>query len=74
MRLANVIDMQEFKSFLKVKRTEEYYGHYLKTLADSQLETEIGHLLGEFSGDHYDHDFHSKGKLILKEITSRIQI
>jgi len=74
MMRSNVIDMQEFKNFLQVRNKEEHYGRYLKTLANSQLEIEINHLLNEFSEDCYEDDFHSKGRLILEEISSRIRV
>jgi hypothetical protein len=69
----NVVEMGEFKELKEIKRTEESYGRYLKTLGNSQLEIEVNVLLEEFSGDVYGKDFFSKGELILKEITSRAQ-
>ena len=69
----NVVSMGEFKELKEIKRTEESYGKYLKTLGNSQLEIEVNVLLEEFSGDVYGKDFFSKGQLILKEITSRAQ-
>lgn len=67
----NVINLGEFKELKEIKRCEESYGRYLKSLANSQLEIEVNSLLEEFSGDSYGKDFFSKGQLILKEITSR---
>lgn len=69
----NVVSMGEFKELKEIKRTEESYGKYLKTLGNSQLEIEVNVLLEEFSGDVYGKDFFSKGQLILKEITARAQ-
>ncbi len=69
----NVVSMGEFKELQEIKRTEESYGRYLKTLGNSQLEIEVNVLLEEFSGDVYGKDFFSKGQLILKEITARAQ-
>ena len=67
----NVVDLGEFKELKEIKRCEESYGRYLKSLANSQLEIEVNSLLEEFSGDTYGKEFFSKGQLILKEITSR---
>lgn len=67
----NVIDLEDFKELKEIKRCEESYGRYLKTLANGQLETEVNFLLTEFSEDSYGKEFFSKGKLILKEISSR---
>jgi hypothetical protein len=69
--MMNVVSMGEFKELKEIKRTEEAYGRYLKTLGNSQLEIEVNALLEEFSGDSYGRDYFSKGHLILKEITSR---
>lgn len=67
----NVVSMGQFKELRELKRAEEAYGRYLKTLGNSQLEIEVNALLEEFSGDLYGKDYFSKGQLILKEITSR---
>jgi hypothetical protein len=67
----NVLDLHLFKEHREVKRTEETYQRYLKSLANSQLEGEVNHLLEEFSQDSYGKEFYSKGKLILNEISSR---
>lgn len=74
MKKSNVIDLNEFKEQKEIKRTEENYGSYLKTLANSQLEGEVHYLLEEFSQDLYGKDFFSRGKLILKEIRSRAHL
>lgn len=71
MKKLNVVDFGEFKELREIKRTEHNYGLYLKTLANSQLETEINGLLEEFQMDSYGKEFFSKGKLILKEISFR---
>jgi hypothetical protein len=67
----NVISLGEFKELKEIRRCEETYGSYLKTLANSQLEIEVNALLEDFSGDTYGKDFFSKGRLLLNEITSR---
>lgn len=69
----NVVSLNEFKELQEIKRTEESYGRYLKTLANSQLETEVNVLLDEFSADQYGKDFFAKGQLILKEIAKRAE-
>lgn len=67
----NVFNLGEFKELKEIKRCEESYTRYLKTLGNSQLEIEVNSLLEEFSGGTYGKEFFSKGKLILNEITSR---
>lgn len=67
----NVVSLGEFKELKDIKKAEETYKSYLKTLGNSQLEIEVNALLEEFSGDVYGKDFFSKGQLILKEISSR---
>ncbi len=67
----NVVSMGEFKELKDIKKAEEAYKRYLKTLGNSQLEIEVNALLEEFSGDVYGKDYFSKGQLILKEISSR---
>ncbi len=67
----NTVDFREFKELREIKKAEETYRQYLKTLANSQLEGEVNHLLEEFSQDVYGKDFFNKGQLILKEISSR---
>jgi hypothetical protein len=67
----NVFSMGEFKELKEIRRAEETYGRYLKTLANSQLEIEVNALLEEFSGDLYGKDYFAKGQMILKEITAR---
>ena len=69
-----VVNLGEFKELKEIKRCEEAYGRYLKTLGNSQLEIEVNALLEEFSGDTYGKEFFSKGRLILKEITSRTDL
>jgi len=66
-----IFDLGEFKELKEIKRTEETYQRYLRSLANSQLEGEVNHLLYEFSQDTYGKEFFSKGKLILNEISSR---
>lgn len=67
----NVVSIGDFKESKELKRVEDAYKGYLKSLGNSQLEIEVNSLLEEFSGDAYGKDFFSKGQLILKEITSR---
>ena len=67
----NVVSMGEFKELKDIKKAEESYKKYLKTLENSQLEIEVNALLEELSGDVYGKDFFLKGQLILKEISSR---
>lgn len=67
----NVISLGDYKELKELKKCEELYGRYLKTLGNSQLEVEVNALLEEFSGDSYGRDFFSKGRLILNEISAR---
>ena len=67
----NIVNLGEFKEQREVKKNEESYGLYLKTLPNSQLEGEVHHLLQEFSEADYGKGSFSKGHLILKEISSR---
>lgn len=70
----NVFNLGEFKELKEIKRCEESYTRYLKTLGNSQLEIEAFSLLEEYSGGTYGKEFFSKNKLILKEITSRADL
>ena len=67
----NVFSMGEFKELKEIRRAEETYGRYLKTLPNSQLEIEVNSLLEEFSEDLYGKDYFSKAQMVLKEITCR---
>lgn len=67
----NVVDIGEFKEQKEIKKSEDAYRGYLKTLGNSQLEIEVNSLLEEFSGQVYGREFFTKGQLILKEISSR---
>lgn len=67
----NVVNLGEFKEQKEIRKSEEAYKGYLKTLGNSQLEIEVNSLLEEFSGQVYGREFFSKGQLILKEISSR---
>jgi hypothetical protein len=67
----NVINLEDYKGSKELKRSEELYGRYLKTLGNTQLEYEINALLEEFSGETYGKDSFAKGRLILNEISSR---
>lgn len=71
MRHFNVINLGKFKEEREIRRAEDSYKLYLKSLGNTQLEIEVNALLEEYSGDNYGKDFFSKGQLILKEITSR---
>lgn len=71
MKKDKVVDLGEFKELKELKKSEESYARYLASLGNSQLEVEVNHLLEEFSNDEYGKDYFSKGKLILKEISSR---
>jgi hypothetical protein len=67
----NVINLEDYKETKELKRSEELYGRYLKTLGNTQLEFEVNALLEEFSGESCGRDSFSKGRLILNEISSR---
>ncbi len=67
----NVISFGDYKEMQEIKRCEESYSRYLKTLGNSQLEIEVNCLLDEYSCDSYGVDYFSKGRLILSEISAR---
>jgi hypothetical protein len=67
----NVVKFDEFRQLKEIRRNEEAYNRYLKSLGNSQLEGEINSLLEEFSQDSFDLNFFSRGRLILKEISFR---
>lgn len=69
----SIVNLSEFKELKQLRRCEESYNLYLKSLGNTQLELEVYSLLDEFSQDNYDQDFFTKGKMILKEITLRAQ-
>jgi len=71
--MLNVVDLGEFKELKELRKSEETYRHYLKTLGNTQLEGEVNYLLDEFAQDSYEKEFFSKGRLILSEISSRAQ-
>ncbi|MFL5783593.1 MAG: hypothetical protein ACJ76H_03215 [Bacteriovoracaceae bacterium] len=71
MSKVNVVDLGAFKELKELRRSVESFEKYLKTLSNSQLETEVNYLLDEFSNDNHGKDFFSKSQLILKEIKNR---
>lgn len=71
MTKLNVVDLGNFKEFKEMRRAEMNYGSYLGTLSNTQLEYEVHNLMDEFAENKYDKDFFSRGKLILKELTTR---
>lgn len=71
MTKLNVVDLGNFKEFKETRRAEMNYGSYLGTLSNTQLEYEVNNLVDEFAENKYDKDFFSRGKLILKELTTR---
>ncbi len=71
IKTLNVVDLEKWKEMKEIRKSEERYAKYLGTLANSQLESEVNYLLDEYSGDASGNDFFSRGKLILKEISSR---
>ncbi len=68
----NVINLRDPKNYQEIKKVNSTYGLYLKGLNNSQLESEINFLINEISHENSDLDTLQKGKLILKEITSRV--
>jgi hypothetical protein len=68
----NVINLRDAKNYQEIKKVNSNYGLYLKGLNNSQLENEINFLITEISHDNSDLDNFQKGKLILKEITTRV--
>lgn len=71
MSKLNVVDLGAFKELKELRRSVDSFEKYLKTLSNTQLETEVNYLLDEFSHDRHGKDFFSKSQLILKEIKAR---
>jgi hypothetical protein len=67
----NVISIGQFKELKEVRRSEEAYGLYLKTLGNGQLESEVNYLLNECTEDYQSKNLYLKSRLILLEIGSR---
>lgn len=72
--LNNLIELGNFKELREIRKTEESYGRYLRSLTNSQLEPEVNFLLEEFSRDNYGKDFSSKVKMIFDEISLRADV
>lgn len=66
-----IINLEEFKESKELRKCENTYSRYLKSLNNMQLEIEINSLLEEFSNNSYGKDFFSRAQLLLHEIASR---
>lgn len=71
MEKQNVVDFEKFKNAKTQGSEAKVYELYVQSLSNSQLEVEVNNLLNIFSEDNYGDDYFTKGKLILKEISSR---
>jgi len=67
MKKLNVVDLLEFKEQREKRLVEQGYGHYVKSLRDEQLPTELRHLQ-ELSSNS---EFIKKGLILSKEFASR---
>lgn len=70
----NVVDFSIFKNSKHHGQKAKVYEEYVQSLSNSQLEIEVNNLLNIFSEDNYGDDYFTKGKLILKEISSRTDL
>lgn len=71
MEKQNVVDFEKFKNAKTHGAEAKVYELYVQSLSNSQLEVEVNNLLNIYSEDNYGDDYFTKGKLILKEISSR---
>ena len=67
MEKLNVVDLLKFKEQREKKFEEQGYGHYLRSLQDEQLPTELRHLQETTSNT----EFIKKGLILSKEFASR---
>lgn len=69
----NVIELGNFREFKENRLQDKGYEKYLKSLENSQLETEVHALLDTFTEEKSQRDYMNRGQMILKEIRSRAQ-
>lgn len=68
----NVLSINEIKKKSELLKNQTNYSLYLKTLSHSQLEAEINFLLKNISTKSSAEDAYDKGKLIIREISHRV--
>lgn len=64
----NIIEIENLREIRAIRRAEECYEKYLKTLTTHQLEIEINWLI---ESDRTPKDLRSKGNLLVKELSLR---
>ena len=67
----NLIDVGNFKELNAVKKREDCYQTYIKTLGHTQLETEVNHLFTSLTDESQKLELVSKGKLLMGELMNR---
>ncbi len=68
----NVVKIEDLKARKEVHLSRQSYGKYLKSLDNFQLEIEVNHLIKIASEKKTPDDLYVKGKMVLKEISSRV--
>lgn len=68
----NVVSLEDLKVKKELHQSSQSYGKYLRTLDNFQLETEVNHLIKIASEKKTPDDLYAKGKMVLKEISSRV--
>ncbi|MBL7666097.1 MAG: hypothetical protein JNM93_13255 [Bacteriovoracaceae bacterium] len=68
----NVYSLAEVKRKKHEEQAGQYYSNYLKLLNDNELEYEVKALIEGLSNEHLESEMIQRGKLILGEISSRI--
>ena len=72
MTKLNVVEMGAFKELRDIKKSLGPFENYLKGLSNTQLETEVSHLIAKSQGQSLCQDLLSRSELILKEISGRV--
>jgi hypothetical protein len=68
----NIVSINELKKRSEAQKQQSNYSLYLKSLSHAQLETEINYLLKSISNKSLAEESYDKGKLIIKEISNRV--
>jgi hypothetical protein len=68
----NVITLGEIKDKKAILEATKNYSRYLKSLSNAQLEEEINFLLKSISGKTIPQESFDRGRLIIKEISNRV--
>jgi hypothetical protein len=71
MNNSNVVDLEQQRKKVALKRTEVTFKTYLSSLKQEQLQTEANFLLNQFS-DEYNEDYLLKSALLVDELAKRV--